>query len=193
MRTAGGVTGTSASTSSSKARASSCRPSASRCSMTSHGMVPVFKSAKRYSSYKGEIGGAPRESREPRLPRHRAEPAVGHGHHRVLDPGGQGVPVAGHRLPRRHARRLDDRHEPQRRPGQRHARDACATLKPGETPIIHSGQGCHYRWPGMDPHLHRARADPVDEREGLFAGPGRGGVLRPSQAGVLPQEELPGA
>lgn len=40
-----------------------------------------------------------RESREPRLPRHRAEPAVGHGHHRVLDPGGQGVPVAGHRLP----------------------------------------------------------------------------------------------
>ena len=62
-----------------------------------------------------------RESREPRLPRHRAEPAVGHGHHRVQDPGGQGVPVAGHRLPRRHARRLDDRHEPQRRPGQRHA------------------------------------------------------------------------
>ncbi len=45
----------------------------------------------------------------------------------------------------------------------------------------------------MDPHLHRARADPVDEREGLFAGQcGRGGVLRPSQAGVLPQEELPG-
>ena len=30
----------------------------------------------------------------------------------------------------------------------------------------------------MDPHLHRARADPVDEREGLFAGQcGRGGVL----------------
>ena len=27
--------------------------------MTSHGMVPVLKSAKRYSSYKGEIGGAP--------------------------------------------------------------------------------------------------------------------------------------
>ena len=23
---------------------------------------------------------------------------------------------------------------------------------------------------GIDPHLHRARADPVDEREGLFAG-----------------------
>ena len=45
----------------------------------------------------------------------------------------------------------------------------------------------------MDPHLRRARADPVDEREGLFAGQcGRGGVLRPSQAGVLPQEELPG-
>ena len=26
-------------------------------------------------------------------------------------------------------------------------RDACATLKPGETPIIHSDRGCHYRWP----------------------------------------------
>ena len=30
----------------------------------------------------------------------------------------------------------------------------------------------------MDPHLHRARADPVDEREGLFAGQcGRGGFF----------------
>ena len=27
--------------------------------MTSHGLVPVYRSAKRYSSYKGEIGGAP--------------------------------------------------------------------------------------------------------------------------------------
>lgn len=25
---------------------------------------------------------------------------------------------------------------------------ACATLRPGETPIIHSDRGCHYRWPG---------------------------------------------
>lgn len=45
----------------------------------------------------------------------------------------------------------------------------------------------------MDPHLHRARADPVDERERLFSGQrGRGGVLRTSQAGVLPQEKLRG-
>ena len=26
-------------------------------------------------------------------------------------------------------------------------RDACATPRPGETPIIHSDRGCHYRWP----------------------------------------------
>ncbi len=30
-------------------------------------------------------------------------------------------------------------------------RDACATLKPGETPIIHSDRGCHYRWPESIP------------------------------------------
>ena len=27
--------------------------------MTAHGLVPVSENAKRYSSYKGEIGGAP--------------------------------------------------------------------------------------------------------------------------------------
>ena len=65
------------------------------------------------------------QSREPGLPRREPERAVGHGHHRVQDPGGQGVPVAGHRLLRRHAGRLDDRHEPQRRIGQRDARVYC--------------------------------------------------------------------
>lgn len=25
---------------------------------------------------------------------------------------------------------------------------ACATLSPGERPVIHSDRGCHYRWPG---------------------------------------------
>ena len=40
----------------------------------------------------------------------------------------------------------------------------------------------------MDPHLRGAQADPVDEREGLLPGQrGRGGVLRASQAGVLPR------
>lgn len=43
----------------------------------------------------------------------------------------------------------------------------------------------------MDPHLRGAQADPVDEREGLLPGQrGRGGVLRASQAGVLPRARL---
>ena len=44
----------------------------------------------------------------------------------------------------------------------------------------------------MDPHLRGARADAVDEREGLQSGQrGRRGVLRQAQAGVLPQAKLP--
>lgn len=66
--------------------------------MTSHGMVPVVQEREALQFVQGRDRRRARESREPRLPRHRAEPAVGHGHHRVLDPGGQGVPVAGHRL-----------------------------------------------------------------------------------------------
>ena len=27
-------------------------------------------------------------------------------------------------------------------------RAACATLSPGERPVVHSDRGCHYRWPG---------------------------------------------
>ena len=79
--------------------------------MTRHGLVPPLKRARRYSSYRGEIGGelqlvqgrdrrrGAREPREPGLPRRGAEPPVGHGHHRVPHPRGQGVPVAGDRLP----------------------------------------------------------------------------------------------
>ena len=26
--------------------------------------------------------------------------------------------------------------------------DACATLRAGERPVVHSDCGCHYRWPG---------------------------------------------
>ena len=45
----------------------------------------------------------------------------------------------------------------------------------------------------MDPHLRGQQIDAFDERERLFSGQrGRGGVLRTSQAGVLPQEKLRG-
>ena len=44
---------------------------------------------------------------------------------------------------------------------------------------------------GMDPHLQGTRSDAFDEREGMQSGQRRrGGVLRPSQAGVLPQTQL---
>ena len=45
----------------------------------------------------------------------------------------------------------------------------------------------------MDPHLQGAWSDAFDERQGMQSGQGgRGGVLRPSQAGVLPQAQLRG-
>ena len=110
-------------------------------------------------------------------PRHRtAEHAVGHGPHGVFHPRGQGVPVARDRLLRRHAGRLDDRHEPGLGVGQRHARRR----------VLHAqgrGETNHPFRPwlplpvaGMDPHLQRAWSDAFDERERLFSGQrGRGG------------------
>ena len=70
----------------------------------------------------GRAGQGAEEPGGPRLPRRGAEPAVGHGPDRVLDSRGQGLPVARDRLLRRHAGRVGDRHEPERGPGQRHAR-----------------------------------------------------------------------
>ena len=45
----------------------------------------------------------------------------------------------------------------------------------------------------MDPHLRGQQPDAFDERERLFSGQRRrGGILRPPQAGVLPQAQLRG-
>ena len=127
-------------------------------------------------------------------PRHRtAEHAVGHGPHGVFHPCGQGVPVARDRLLRRHAGRLDDRHRPGLSIGQRHARRR----------VLHAqgrGETNHPFRPwlplpvaGMDPHLRGRQPDALHERERLFSRQrGRGGVLRPSQAGVLSQAQLLG-
>ena len=70
----------------------------------------------------GRAHQSPEEPGEPRLPRRASEHAVGHGPHGVLDPRGQGPPVARDRLLRRASRRVDDRHQPERGIGQRHAR-----------------------------------------------------------------------
>ena len=155
--------------------------------MTRHGLVPLFKSAKRYSSYKGELTKAPKNLVDRDFHAERPNMLWGHGPHGVFHPRGQGVPVARDRLLRRHAGRLDDRHEPGLGVGQRHARRR----------VLHAqgrGETNHPFRPwlplpvaGMDPHLQRAWSDAFDERERLFSGQrGRGGVLRPSQAGVLP-------
>ena len=61
------------------------------------------------------------EPGEPRLPRRASEHAVGHGPHGVLDSRGQGLSVARDRLLRRASGRVDDRHQPERGIGQRHA------------------------------------------------------------------------
>lgn len=127
-------------------------------------------------------------------PRHRtAEHAVGHGPHGVFHPRGQGVPVARDRLLRRHAGRLDDRHEPGLGVGQRHARRR----------VLHAqgrGETNHPFRPwlplpvaGMDPHLQGTRSDAFDEREGMQSGQRRrGGVLRPPQAGVFHKRSFAG-
>ena len=153
--------------------------------------------ASRRRVEKLELGNAVmREAVEARRksPRHRtAEHAVGHGPHGILDPRGQGVPVARDRLLRRHAGRLDDRHEPGLGVGQRHARRR----------VLHAqgrGETNHPFRPwlplpvaGMDSHLQGAWSDAFDGREGMRSGQrGRGRVLRPEQAGVLPQAQLRG-
>ena len=111
-----------------------------------HGLVPVFRSAKRRSSYKGGIGGAPAV-------------LVDRGFH-AADPNGlwvtditgfatpagevclssvidcyDGMPVAWTIGASPDAALADGM------PG-----DACSTLGPGGTPIVHSGRGCRYRW-----------------------------------------------
>ena len=162
--------------------------------MTRHGLVPLLKRARRYSSYKGEIGG---EAPDNLVNRdfHAEEP----NRLWVTDltefsiPAGKvylspvvdcydGMPVA-----------WTIGTSPNAELANRMLRDACSTLGDGGRPVIHSDRGCHYRWPGWIPHLQGERVDPVDECEGLQSGQrGRGRVLRASQAGVLPRPELHG-
>ena len=89
--------------------------------MTSHGLVPLFKSAKRYSSYKGELTKAPKNLVNRDFHAERPNMLWVTDLTEFSIPAGKGLPVARDRLLRRHAGRLDDRHEPERRAGQRHA------------------------------------------------------------------------
>ena len=106
--------------------------------MTSHGMVPVLKSAKRYSSYKGEIGGAPAN-------------LVNRDFHATAPNRLWGTDITEFRIPagKVYLSPVIDCHDgmpvawtigtsPNAALANGMLRDACATLKPGETPIIHS-------------------------------------------------------
>ena len=106
--------------------------------MTSHGMVPVLKSAKRYSSYKGEIGGAPANLVN------RDFHATAPNRLWVTDITEFSIPAG-----KVYLSPVIDCHDgmpvawtigtsPNAALANGMLRDACATPRPGETPIIHS-------------------------------------------------------
>ena len=127
-------------------------------------------------------------------PRHRAaEHAVVHGPHGVFHPRGQGVPVARDRLLRRHAGRPDDRHQPGLGVGHRHARRRVLHAQGRRETNHPSRPWLPLPVARVDPHPQGQQPDAFDGRERLFSGQRRRGeLLRPAQAGVLPQAQLRG-
>ena len=115
--------------------------------MTSHGLVPLFKSAKRYSSYKGELTKAPKNLVNRDF--HAERPNMlwvtdltefsilaGKAYLSPVIDCYDGMPVA-----------WTIGTSPNAELANGMLTDACSTLKDGEKPIIHSDRGCHYRWP----------------------------------------------
>ena len=115
--------------------------------MTSHGLVPLFKSAKRYSSYKGELTKAPKNLVNRDF--HAERPnmlwvtdltefsiSAGKAYLSPVIDCYDGLPVAWTIGTSPNAALANDM-----------LADACSTLRDGEKPIIHSDRGCHYRWP----------------------------------------------
>ena len=82
--------------------------------MTSHGLVPLFRSAKRYSSYKGELTKAPKNLVNRDFHAERPNMLWVTDLTEFSIPAGKAVPITGHRLLRRASGRVDDRHEPER-------------------------------------------------------------------------------
>ena len=115
--------------------------------MTSHGLVPLFKSAKRYSSYKGELTKAPKNLVNRDF--HAERPNMLW----VTDLTEFSIPAG-----KAYLSPVIDCHDgmpvawtigtsPDSALANGMLADACSTLKDGEKPIIHSDRGCHYRWP----------------------------------------------
>ena len=115
--------------------------------MTRHGLVPLFKSAKRYSSYKGELTKAPANLVNRDFHAERPNMLWVTDLTEFSIPAGKaylspvidcydGMPVA-----------WTIGTSPNAALANGMLTDACSTLKDGEKPIIHSDRGCHYRWP----------------------------------------------
>ena len=115
--------------------------------MTSHGLVPLFKSAKRYSSYKGELTKAPKNLVNRDFHAERPNMLWVTDLTEFSIPAGKaylspvidcydGLPVA-----------WTIGTSPNAALANGMLLDACSTLKDGEKPVIHSDRGCHYRWP----------------------------------------------
>ena len=115
--------------------------------MTRHGLVPLFKSAKRYSSYKGELTKAPKNLVDRDFHAERPNMLWVTDLTEFSIPAGKaylspvidcydGMPVA-----------WTIGTSPNSALANGMLADACSTLKDGEKPIIHSDRGCHYRWP----------------------------------------------
>ena len=115
--------------------------------MTSHGLVLLFKSAKRYSSYKGELTKAPKNLVNRDFHAERPNMLWVTDLTEFSIPAGKaylppvidcydGMPVA-----------WTIGTSPNAELANGMLTDACSTLKDGEKPIIHSDRGCHYRWP----------------------------------------------
>ena len=116
--------------------------------MTRHGIAPKLRSRRRYNSYSGEHSPAPANLVNRRF--HAKAPnrlwvtditefRIGEGKiylSPVIDCY-DGMPVAWSIGTSPTAELADTMLE-----------QACATLKDGEHPVIHSDRGCHYRWPG---------------------------------------------
>lgn len=115
--------------------------------MTRHGLVPLFKSAKRYSSYKGELTKAPANLVDRDFHAERPNMLWVTDLTEFSIPAGKaylspvidcydGMPVA-----------WTIGTSPNAELTNGMLTDACSTLRDGEKPIIHGDRGCHYRWP----------------------------------------------
>ena len=112
-----------------------------------HGLAPLFKSAKRYGSYKGEPAKAPKNLADRDFHAERPNRLW------ITDPAGFSIPAG-----KAYLSPVIDCHDglpvawtigtsPNAALANGMLADACSTLGDGEKPIIHSDRGCHYRWP----------------------------------------------